>query len=162
MERSSYCKYTKIDRAEIGRDAAKHGVANAVQKSKQRFLTIKQKYLELKNTDPSEPITEIQTKKRVRPSLLPDEIMTKTVDIIKTSRLKAAPISYLVMVMFARGSVLLHGRNVLVENGGHLRFILYKVKTERTRTEYHSLYFEKVLCIFDISKRQKTNKYSFR
>ena len=34
---SSYCKYTKTHRAEIGRYAANHGVTNAVRKWKQRF-----------------------------------------------------------------------------------------------------------------------------
>lgn len=42
-ERStSYCKYTKTDRAEIGRYVANHGVANLVRKFKQRFPAIKQ------------------------------------------------------------------------------------------------------------------------
>ena len=68
--RSSYCKYIKTNQTEIGRDAAKYCVANGVQKSKQRFPTIKQKgesdfkrkYLKLKNNDPSEPATDIQAK----------------------------------------------------------------------------------------------------
>ena len=103
--RSSYCKYTRTDRAEIGQYVAKSGVANAVQTFQQRFPAIKQqsisnfklKYLELKSTDPSESAIEIQAKKRGGTSLLPDELMTKTVDIIKALKLKAAPISYSVM-----------------------------------------------------------------
>ena len=112
--RSSYCKYIKTIQTEIGRDAAKYGVANGVQKSKQRFPAIKQKgesdfmrkYLKLKNNDPSEPATEIQAKKRGYSVLIPDELMIKTVDITQTLRLKAAPISYLVIAAFARGGVL--------------------------------------------------------
>ena len=126
--RSSYCKYIKTIQTEIGRDAAKYGVANGVQKSKQRFPAIKQKgesdfmrkYLKLKNNDPSEPATESQAKKRGYSVLIPDELMIKTVDITQTLRLKAAPISYLVIA------------------------------------------FEKVICIFDIFKRQKKDKLSFR
>ena len=103
--RSSYCKYTRTDRAEIGQYVAKSGVANAVQTFQQRFPAIKQqsisnfkrKYLELKSADPSESAIEIQAKKRGGTSLLPDELMTKTVDIIKALKLKAAPISYSVM-----------------------------------------------------------------
>ena len=37
---SSYCKYTKTDRAEIGRYVANHGIANLVRKFKQRFPAI--------------------------------------------------------------------------------------------------------------------------
>ena len=88
--------------------------------------------------------------------------MIKTVDITQTLRLKAAPISYSVIAAFARGVVLWHDRNVFVENGGHLSFVLHRAKTEKTWTEYRSLYFEKVICIFDIFKRQKTDKLSFR
>ena len=82
---SSYCKYTNTDRAEIGQYATNHGVVNADRKFKQRFPAIKQKsvsdfkrkYLELTSIDPSEPVTEIQARKRGRPSLHTDELMTK-------------------------------------------------------------------------------------
>lgn len=75
-------------------------VANAVQKLKLTFPAIKQqsvydvkhKYLELKSSDPSESVSKIQAKKCGHPSLLPDELMTKTVDINKELRFKAAPI----------------------------------------------------------------------
>ena len=52
--------------------------------------------------------------------------MTKTADIIKPLRLKAAPMSYFVMSEVTRGVVLSNDRNILVENNGHLNFI-YKV-----------------------------------
>ena len=38
--RSSYGKYTKPDRTEIGRYASNHGIANAVRKFKRRFPAI--------------------------------------------------------------------------------------------------------------------------
>ena len=64
--RSSYCKYTKTEGAEIGRYAENHGAPNAFQIFKQIFPAIKQqgvsnfkrKYIELKSTDPSEPVTK--------------------------------------------------------------------------------------------------------
>ena len=139
---SSYCKYTKTDRDAIGKYTANHGIANAVRKCKQRFPAIKQhsvsdfkrRYIELKSTNSSEAVTEIQAKKRGRPFLLPDEPMTKTVGIIEALRLKAAPISYSVMAAVARGAILSHDKNLLLENGGHLSFsdgwirhIIYKV-----------------------------------
>ena len=45
--------------------------------------------------------------------LLIDELMIKTVDIIKALRLKAAPISYSVMAAVTRGVVLTCDRNLL-------------------------------------------------
>ena len=40
---------------------------------------------------------EIKSKKRGRPSLLPEELMSKSIEIIKSLRLKGAPVSYAVM-----------------------------------------------------------------
>ena len=88
---SCYCKYTKTGRDEIGQCAANHGIANAVQKFKQKFPAIKQQSvsnfkhncIELKGTDPSQDVTEIQAKKRGLPFLLVDQLMTKTGGIIK-------------------------------------------------------------------------------
>ena len=127
---SSYRKYTKTERAEIGQYAAQHSVAMAVRKYEKKYPGIKQqsvsdfkrKYNELKREEPSASITEIGTKKRGRPNLLPDELMNKSINIIKALRLKAAPVSYSVMSAVARGVVMAHDRNLLVENGGHLKF----------------------------------------
>lgn len=63
------------------------------QQLKRSVSNFKPKYLELKNADLSQPITEIKTKTRCRTSLLPDELMTKTNDIIKPLRLNAASTS---------------------------------------------------------------------
>ena len=140
--RTAYRKYTKTERAEIGKYAALHGVGKAMRKYEQKYPGIKQqsvsdfkrKYKELKSRDPLVEVNEIGTKKQGRPSLLPEELMKKSIDIIKALRLKAAPVSYSVMAAVARGVVISHDRSLLVENGGHLKFsdnwakqILYKV-----------------------------------
>ena len=142
VTRLSCCKYIRTDRAETRKYAANHGVANAFQKFKQKFSVTKQqrvfafkrKYLELKSTDPSQPASKIQAKMDGHSSFLPDNLMTKTVDINKALRVKAPPISYSGMAGVARGVVLSYDRNLLVENGGHLSFpddwgrcIIYKV-----------------------------------
>ena len=82
-----------------------------MRKFKGKFPAIKQqsvsdfkrKYLELQRKGPSASVTEIVSKKRGRPNLLPDDLMAKTIDIIKALRLKAAPVSYSVMAAVARG-----------------------------------------------------------
>ena len=97
----------------------------------QSVSDFKRKYKELKSRDPLVEVNEIGTKKQGRPSLLPEELMKKSIDITKALRLKAAP----VMAAVARGVVISHDRSFLVENGGgHLKFsdnwakqILYKV-----------------------------------
>ena len=135
--RGKYRKYTDQERAEIGKYAAMHGVAKTVRKfqvSQQSASDFKRKLNELKRASPSESVTEIAGKKRGRPSLLPEELMDKTIEIIKALRLKAAPVSYSIIAAVAKGVVIAHDRNMLAENGGHLMFsddwarkILYKI-----------------------------------
>ena len=88
----------------------------------QSVSSFKRKYKELKSRDPLVEVNEIGAKKQGRPSLLPEELMKKSLDIIKALRLKAAPVSYSVMAAVARGVVISHDRSLLVENGGHLEF----------------------------------------
>ena len=85
----------------------------------QSVSDFKRKYNEVKRTNPFVLISEIETKKRGRPSLLHDELMKKSIDIIKAVRLKAAPVSYAVRSAVARVVMMAHDRNLLVENGGH-------------------------------------------
>ena len=139
---TAYRKYTKTERAEIGKYAALHGVGKSMRKYEQKYPGIKQqsvsdfkrKYKELKSRDPLVEVNEIGTKKQGRPRILPEELMKKSIDIIKALPLKATPVSYSVMAAVARGVVISHDRSLLVEDGGHLKFsdnwakqILYKV-----------------------------------
>ena len=114
--RSKYVKYSAKQRAEIGEFASKYSVSTAMKH-------FREKYPEIRSLGgPSAEVTEIGPKKRGRPSLLPDELMAKTVEIVKALRLKGAPVSYAVMAAVARGVVISQDRNLLVENGGHLHF----------------------------------------
>ena len=63
------------------------------QQLKRSVSNFKPKCLELKSADLSQLVNEIKTKSRGLTSLLPDELMTKTNDIIKPLRLNAASIS---------------------------------------------------------------------
>ena len=110
--------------------AALHGVGKSMRKYKQKYPGIKQqsvpdfkrKYKELKSCDPLVEVNEIGIKKQGRPSLFPEELMKKSIDIIKALRWKAAPVSYSVMAAVARGVAISHDQSLLVENGGHLKF----------------------------------------
>ena len=66
--------------------------------------------------------------------------MTKTVDITTALKLNAAPTSKSVLAAVARGAVLSHDRNLLIDNGGHLNFsddwerrIIYKVTKDEKK-----------------------------
>ena len=129
--RSKYVKYSAKQRAEIGEFASKYSVSTAMKHFREKYPGIKQqsvsdfkrKYKEIRSLGgPPAEVTEIGTKKRGRPSLLPDELIAKTVEIVKALRLKGAPVSYAVMAAVARGVVISQDRNLLVENGGHLHF----------------------------------------
>ena len=129
--RSKYVKYSAKQHAEIGEFASKYSVSTAMKHFREKYPGIKQqsvsdfkrKYKEIRSLGgPSAEFTEIGMKKRGQPSLLPDELMAKTVEIVKALRLKGAPVSYAVMAAVARGVVISQDRNLLVENGRHLHF----------------------------------------
>ena len=94
----------------------------------------------MKRANPEELIHEIAAKKQGRPSLLPEDVMEKTISIVKSLRLKGAPVTYSVIAAVAKGAVIASDRCLLVENGGHLQFsdywarkISYKLCQEEKR-----------------------------
>ena len=146
--RSSYHKYSNAERAELGKFAAQHGVAKTVRSFSAKYPGLKQqsvsefkkKYNDMKRTHPAEAISEIAAKKRGRTSILPKELMSQTIEIVKALRLKAAPVSYSVIAAVAKGVVIARDRTLLAENGGHIKFsedwarkILHNVMTEEKK-----------------------------
>ena len=80
-------------------------------------------------------ITAIVNKKQGRPTLLPEDLMKKTISIVMNLRLKGPPISSSVINAMARGIVMANDRSLLVENGGYIslsndwsRKILYRME----------------------------------
>ena len=81
-------------------------------------------------------IVAINIKKRGRPSILPENIMAKTIEMVKCLRLKGAPVSSSVIVAVARGMILANDSSLLIENGGSIdlsknwaRHVLYRMET---------------------------------
>ena len=109
------------------KSVAMHGVAKAVRKFQEKFPGIsrqttsdfKRNFNKRKSSD--DDVSEMPTKKRGRPTKLPEELMTKTVSIIKALRLKSAPVSYAVTNAVAKGVIISHDRCLLVEHGGHIK-----------------------------------------
>ena len=125
QKRSKYKKTSDEEKTEIGRYAYKHGVSAVIKYFDKKFGVLKQqtvfdykrKYGEIAKETQSGG-AEIKSKKRGRPSLLPEELMSKSIEIIKSLRLKRAPVSYAVMAAVAKGVVMSHDRTLLVEYGG--------------------------------------------
>jgi len=85
-------------------------------------------------------VTAVVKNKRGRPTLLPEELMKKTIDVVQNLRLKGAPVSASVINAVAKGIVLANDRRLLVENGGYIslsddwaRKILYRMIVEGRR-----------------------------
>ena len=64
--------------------------------------------------------SEVKTKKRGRPSLLPDELMTKVISMVKALHLKGAPVTAEVINSVAKGFIITSDRSLLIENGGYI------------------------------------------
>ena len=78
----------------------------------------------------------IKKKKIGRLTLLPEDLMKKTIDTVEALRLKGAPVSSAVINAVAKGIVIANDRSILAEHGGILtlsddwaRKILYKMET---------------------------------
>lgn len=64
----------------------------------------------------------MKTKKRGRSKLLSEEIMTKTIQTIRSLQCKSASIIYNVINAITKRIVVTSDRSMLVEQGGHLTF----------------------------------------
>ena len=85
--------------------------------------------------------SEVKTKKRGRPSLLPDELMTKVISMVKALHLKGAPVIAEVINLVAKGFIITSDWSLLIENGGYIslsnqwsRNVLYTMEQEGKAT----------------------------
>ena len=125
-KRKKYKVWSEQERAEIGKLAWQHGNNSALdlligkypRLTNQTTSDFKKAYLALKTKD--NEVNEIKKKKTGRPSLLPEDLMKKTIDTVAGLRLKGAPVSASVINSAAKGIVLANNRSLLIENGGHI------------------------------------------
>ena len=87
---------------------------------KQTVFVFKKAYEKQKSSQ--QDVTKIDSKKRGRPKLLPEDLMKKTIETVQSLRPKGAPISSSIINAIAKGTVIANDRMLLVENGGHLSF----------------------------------------
>ena len=93
----------------------KHFVANL---EKQTVFEFKKACEKLKSSQQDE--TKIDSRKRGRPKLLPEDLMRKTIETVQSLRLNGAPIISSIINAIAKGIIIANDRMLLVENGGHL------------------------------------------
>ena len=121
---------------EIGTYANRTSVAKAVRDLSHKYPGLTKQSVSDFRKHASEP-EKMKKKKQGRPTLLPEEIMTKTIKLVKALRLKGAPITCQVINSVARGIVEANDRSILIENGGYLtlnrqwgRNVLYRIEKD--------------------------------
>ena len=98
----------------------KHFAGKYPNLKKQTVFEFKKAYERLKSSQ--QDVTKIDSKKRGRPKLLPEDLMKKTIETVQSLRLEGAPISSSSFNAVAKGIVIANDRMLLVENDGHLSF----------------------------------------
>ena len=99
----------------------KHFAGEYPNLKKQTVFELKKAYEKLKSSQ--QDVTKIDSKKRGRPKLLPEDLEKKTLETVQSLRLKGAPVSSSIINAIAKGIVIANERMLLVENGRHLSLI---------------------------------------
>ena len=128
-KRSRYVKGTSGMFAEIGRYAATTTTAAVVKRyqltyptlSKQKDHEFKKAYFKEKEATNKE-VNLLKSRKGGRPTLLPKDIMAKTIQIVKFLGLKGAPVNSAAINAMSKIVVMAEDRCLLTEYGGHLVF----------------------------------------
>ena len=133
--RGEYIKITAKDRAVIGEYAAKNGIAAAIRHFKRngQFPSLKEtsvrgwknaycKELLSQSSRKRGPveIVELPQKRRGRPLLLGDELEQEVKIFIKAARERGTVVNTETVMGTARGVVISHDANLLLENGGYI------------------------------------------
>ena len=102
--------------------------------------------------------------KRGRPSLHPEEIINKTIQLVKALRLKGAPISTTVITSIAKGIIEANDRTILVENGGYLTLnnqsgqnVLYRIRKDGKKMTWRKGTTDKIPVSPGLIKEAKLN-----
>ena len=133
--RGEYIKLTAKDRATIGEYAAKNGIAAAIRhfSRNKQFPNLKEasmrgwknaycKEVLIQSSRKRGPveIEELPQKRRGRPLLLGEEMEAEVKSFIKVAREKGTIVNSHTVIATARGVVISHDANLLLENGGYI------------------------------------------
>ena len=133
-KRGPYVKLTASQKALVRRRAAEHGVTSALHHFKTRnsefdlkettVRRLKKEYLtelkKRKRDEVSEPVVELPSKKRGRPTLLSTQMEEEIRAYISVLRENGSVVNTAITIASARGVVLSHDASSLATNGGHI------------------------------------------
>ena len=143
-KRGRYRSWKPEERSKIGKYAHLHGNKSTLVKFRSEFhmlnhqsVTDFKKLYEEEIRTKDKDITELGKKKQGRPTILPEYITRKTMEMVVCLRLKGAPLNSTVLNAVAKGIVMANDRSLFLEYGGHIslnndwaRKILYKMECE--------------------------------
>ena len=126
-QRGSYQRYTDTERATIGNYAHVHGTTAALRHFKTRYPELKytticdwRKAVADEEKKTKQPVTKLTSKKRGRPSMLPDEITVVIVKYINAIRDAGGIINTAIVIAAGLGIVKRMDPRLLECNGGHV------------------------------------------
>ena len=125
--RGPYQKYIDKEKAEIGKYAMMHGGTASLRHFKDRYSELKytticewKKAIATEEKKSQQPVTELKSKKRGRPSMLPDKITTLLMKYIHTIRDAGGIINTAIVIAAGLGIVKKIDPGLLECNGGHV------------------------------------------
>jgi len=138
----TYQKYSDTERATIGNYAQMHGTTAALRHFKTQHPELKytticecKKAIADEESRTQQPVTELKSKKRGRPSMLPDEITTLIMKYINAIREAGGIINTAIVIAAGLGIVKRMDPQLLEYNGGHVvlqkswaKYLLAKMK----------------------------------
>ena len=120
-KQGSYRKYDEKLRCEVAKFAITASIKSAARKYGIPVNTVrgfKKSYEAKKRETPNKDVSSLPQKKRGRPTLLPEEIDEKVMDMASSMRLSGAVVNYNVLIAIAKGIITANDRTLLTENGG--------------------------------------------
>ena len=118
----------------------KHAQATKIISIPSKYVFLSQifsSFLSVAENNKGKNPSEVKTKTRGHPSLLPDELMTKVTSMVEASRLKGAPVTAEVISSIAKGFIIANDRSLLIENEGYISLshqwghnVLYRMEQE--------------------------------
>ena len=129
QRRGPYQKYTDKEKAEIGKYVLMHGTTAALRHFKDQYSKLKytticewKRAIAAEEIKSQQPVTELKSKKRGRPSMLPDNITTLLMKYIHAIRDAGGIINTAIVIAAGLGIVKRIDPGLLEYNGGHVIF----------------------------------------
>ena len=161
--RGTYQRYTPKDKATIGNYAAMHGTSAALRHFKSKFPDLKytticewRKAIVAKTRKDHKVVTELEERKRGRPGMLPEDVLTHVMKYIRAIRNAGGIINTAIVIAAGLGIVKKVNPGLLECNGGYVvlrkswaKYLLGKMnfvkrKATTKKPKFSVLHFEEL------------------